>query len=132
MKAYSLLIFIMLFISCKEQSNTASENESLVFGLTEAERISIYNEFDLASKQAADDAEKYYPNDIKDRISKGIGNRVENDKLFELGTQRYMKVNDSLHQYYYGELALKHHLSNEQLDSIAIEGLTKHWPSIFD
>ena len=98
----------------------------------ESERKNVYNEYDLASKRAADEAEYYYPHQIQDKISKGIGDRAENDSLLDLGNTKYIRVKDSLHELYYKELAKKYNISDEQLDSIMIEGVNKHWPSIFD
>ena len=91
------------------------------FGLTEEQRVAIFQEIVLAEDQALAEAMAKYPDLIP-------GTRNYSQEAFRHQLDRQIEETDRLKEEYKEQLATKHGLTREQLDMIATEGLEKDWP----
>ncbi len=125
MRLSKILCLNAVFIYCN--FSISCKNDDLRYGYTVSQRKSICAQITEAAYRAQADAEAYYPYDIQDDIAHGRGDRPTNDRLFEEATTKYATIKDSIRRSYYLIIANNIHITEDQLDSIAIEGLDKHW-----
>lgn len=76
------------------------------FGLTHAERMTVFKERVAGDHRGMEEAERRYPTDLK----------------------RQMDLTSTLQDKYKSKLAAKYHLTLSQLNEIADEGTDKNWP----
>ena len=96
------------------QLNSQSMKSLSKFGLTENERIEIWNKSIKIEDKAQKEADKKFP---LNKIGITMNEIKKNTTLSEKLIEKYKK-----------ELAEEYKIKKEVIDSISVEGLTKGWP----
>lgn len=90
------------------------------FGLSEEKRQAVWREIFLAEDRASDEAERRFP--LPDPGRRGYSESYALEQLKKQAT-----LSNTLEKEYKDEVAKKYGLTQEQLDQIAVEGVTKKW-----
>ena len=91
------------------------------FGLSEPERQQIWYEIIEAERRASQEAQQEFPD--LDPLDPDYSESAFMEQL-----NKQIELQRILDERYKNELAEKYGLTLEQLDEIAVEGLTKYWP----
>jgi len=105
----------------KELITQLNEKPEIKDSLTEIKRKEIFRAIVLAEDRADADAQRMYP--LPDPGKPGCSQAKASEEL-KKQSQEY----NNLMKKYESELAKQYKISQEQLNDISIEGLTKNWP----
>lgn len=104
----------------EEQLSQLGKEPEEKFGLTEEKRKEIWQAIIKAERRATEDSEKQYP--LPDPSQAGY-----TQAKFEAQWNKQIDLQYSLQDKYNNELLSKYGITQDQLDDIAAEGITKSW-----
>jgi hypothetical protein len=109
-----------IYVKTDQIAHIGSEPEEK-FGLSETKRHEIFTSIVRAERRGRDEAEEQVP--LPDPSRAGYSQTTAMAAL-----ERQARLEGDLQERYRVQLAAKHNITREQLDSISLEGLKKQWP----